>query len=232
MPRNPRCVLPGVAYHITQRGTNGQEVFLTASDRETYLRLLAKTREDAGVRLLSWCLMPNHVHLIAVPENEDSLAVLLRRVHGRYAQMLNAREARTGHLWQNRFFSCALDTKHLRRALAYVEKNPVRAGFVARAEDYPWSSARVHLGLEEDWRGLLDLEFLREIGGEKAWRELLMTREEAAMLRLLRRCTYSGRPFGPEAFLSEFENHFGRKWRRWGFENGLWEEACLAASSV
>lgn len=176
--------------------------------------------------------MTNHVHLIAVPEAEDSLEILLRRVHGRYAQMLNARRDRTGHLWQNRFFSCALDSTHLRRALAYVERNPVRAGMVGRPEDHPWSSARVHLGLESDRRGLLDLDFWLEFGGEEAWRDLLLSPEEAAVLRLLRRCTYSGRPFGSEEFLADFETRFGRRWRRWKFEKGLLEESRLTASSA
>jgi putative transposase len=230
MPRKPRCVLPGVAYHITQRGTNGHPVFYTDADRKSYLRLLAKTREDAGVRLLAWCLMTNHVHLIAVPEAEDSLEILLRRVHGRYAQMVNARRDRTGHLWQNRFFSCALDSRHLRRALAYVERNPVRAGMVERPEDHPWSSARVHVGLESDRQGLLDLDFWRDFGGEEAWRDLLLSPEEAAVLRLLRRCTYSGRPFGSEEFLAGFETRFGRRWRRWKFEKDLLEESRLTAS--
>jgi putative transposase len=224
--------LPGAVYHITQRGTGGQPVFLTDADRKAYLRLFSKTREDAGVRLLAWCLMTNHVHLIVVPETESSLEILLRRVHGRYAQMLNARMSRTGHLWQNRYFSCALEGKHLRRALAYVERNPVRAGMVERPEDYPWSSAAVHLGLAEDRFGLLDLEFWRDFGGAQAWRELLLSREEAAVLRLLRRCTYAGRPFGSEDFLKEFEAQFGRRWRRWEFEKGLLAEGELTATSV
>lgn len=232
MPRKPRCVLPGTAYHITQRGTNGQPVFYANADREAYLGLMAKMLEDAGVRLLAWCLMTNHVHLVAVPQSEDSLEILLRRVHGRYAQMLNVRRSRTGHLWQNRFFSCALDAKHLRRALAYVEKNPVRAGMVERAEDHVWSSARVHLGLETDERGLLDLEFWRGFGGAQAWRELLLSEEEAAVLRLLRRCTYSGRPFGSEDFLAEFEARFGRRWRRWTFEKGLLEGGQMTAAQT
>jgi len=84
-------VLPGQAYHITQRGTNRQRVFFTDSDRSTYLRLMAQHLEDAGARVLAWCLMTNYVHFIVVAEREDSLSVLLRRVHGRYAQMLNAR---------------------------------------------------------------------------------------------------------------------------------------------
>jgi putative transposase len=90
-----------------------RETFSSDSDRLTYLQLLWQNLKEAEVRLLGWCLMPNHVHLIAEPEREDSLAMLLRRVHGRYAQYYNARVGRSGHLWQNRFFACVLSESHL-----------------------------------------------------------------------------------------------------------------------
>jgi len=219
MPRNQRCVLPDCPYHITQRGTNRQRVFFTESDRATYLRLLSQNQADAGTRVLAWCLMPNHIHLIAVPERSDSLAVLLRRVHGRYAQMVNARRLRSGHLWQNRFYSCPLSGSHLWRALAYVESNPVRAGLVERPEHYKWSSAAAHLGLVKDRTGLLDQDFWHSQGGPAGWRELLMKPEEAIELRTLRRCTYAGRPYGEDSFVDRFEEQFQRRWRRWSFED-------------
>ncbi len=162
--------------------------------------------------------MTNHVHLVVVPGREDSLEILLRRLHGRYAQMVNARRLRSGHLWQNRFFSCPLSADHLRRVLAYVERNPVRAGLVAEAEQYEWSSAAIHLGLVRDRWQLADEEGRRQQGGVEGWRSLLSAPEEGADLRLLRRCTYAGRPFGDEAFVERLESRFQRKWRRWGFE--------------
>jgi putative transposase len=128
MPRRSRCVLSGVPYHITQRGVDKCVTFSSEEDRQTYLRLLRDNLSDAEVRLLGWCMMTNHVHLIAIPGREDSLAVLFRRVHGRYAQYYNARSGRTGHLWQNRFFACSLGAGHLWTALAYVDRDPVRAG--------------------------------------------------------------------------------------------------------
>jgi putative transposase len=97
-----------MAYHVTQRGTNHQRVFFSASDRAAYLRLLQRNLAPAETRVLAWCLMTNHVHLVLVPGREDSLEILLRRLHGRYAQMVNVRRLRSGHLWQNRFFSCPL----------------------------------------------------------------------------------------------------------------------------
>jgi putative transposase len=95
MPRNARVVWPGLPYHVTQRGTNGQTVFYSVADRKTYLDLLRANLEDCNVRILAFCLMSNHVHWIIVPGTEDSLARLFRRVHGRYAQYLNARRQRT-----------------------------------------------------------------------------------------------------------------------------------------
>lgn len=219
MPRNARCIVPEIAYHVTQRGTNQQRVFFTASDRMTYLRLLKENLARAQTRLLAWCLMTNHVHLVLVPGQEDSLEVLLRRVHGRYAQMVNARRLRSGHLWQNRFFSCALSETHLYRVLAYVERNPVRAGMVEQPEQYQWSSAAVHLGITRDRLSLADVEFWQAQGGAEGWSGLLGLTEQPAAVRLLRRCTYAGRPFGEENFVASMEERFQRKWRRWGFES-------------
>ena len=108
MPRRNRCVLPDVPCHITQRGVDRCETFSEDQDRLTYRRLVQENLQDAGVRILGYCLMTNHVHLIAVPSREDSLSILARRVHGRYAQYYNARSGRSGHVWQNRFFGCML----------------------------------------------------------------------------------------------------------------------------
>ena len=214
MPRNARIVLPGCPYHITQRGTNHQHVFFSQTDRRVYLDLLAANLPDAGVRLLAFCLMTNHIHLIAVPDHEDSLAVLLRRTHGRYAQMVNARRHRSGHLWQNRFHSCPLAESHLVRALAYVELNPVRARITPSPELYPWSSAAPHLALAPFPKHLLDLDFYLDRGAAPAWQQLLASPRDEAHEHLLRRCTYAGRPYGDEAFIQSFEDRFNRKWRR------------------
>ena len=127
MPRSARFVAPGVAHHITQRGTDRQLVFHCRADRLTYLRLLRQQAALGGLPILAYCLMSNHIHLIAAPLEAESLAAVMQRVHGRYAQYLNARRGRCGHLWQNRFSSCALGPSHLWAALRYVEMNPVRA---------------------------------------------------------------------------------------------------------
>jgi putative transposase len=218
MPRNARCVEPGLPYHVTQRGTNRQRVFFCVSDFRMYLNLLRDHIEDAEVRVLAYCLMTNHVHLVVVPSRADSLAVLFRRVHGRYSQYLNTRRRRTGHLWQQRYFSCPLSESHLWYALRYVEQNPCRASITPRPEQYRWSSAAAHLGGTPDRIKLLDWEYWERSGGVETWREMHASADSAERVLLLRRCTYASRPFGEEDFVERLEERFGRRWRRWGFE--------------
>lgn len=146
--------------------------------------------------------MSNHIHLVAVPYEAAGLAVVMQRVHGRYAQYLNARRGRRGHLWQNRFSSCALGPAHLWAALRYVEMNPVRAGLAPAPREYEWSSAEAHLSGQDPWR-IADMRFWSEAGGAAAWRFLLAERENEAEAKALRRATYSGQPFGDEEFLNE-----------------------------
>ncbi|MBI5282555.1 MAG: transposase [Candidatus Solibacter usitatus] len=200
MPRKARVVVPGIAHHVTQRGTDRQIVFYCGKDRRVYLRLLKEHCGKASVRILAYCLMPNHIHLVVVPEDEDSLAVALRRVHGRYAQYLNARRVRTGHLWQNRFYSCALDEGHLWAAVGYVERNPVRAGLVESPGEYRWSSAAAHL-TGRDAQSLLDMAFWAAAGGASSWAALLAGRDEEQQVKLLMRATYAGNPLGTKEFL-------------------------------
>jgi putative transposase len=94
--------------------------------------------------------MPNHVHLVVVPANRDGMHRALRAVHSQYAQRLNRIRHVSGHVWQGRFYSSALDARHFLNAVRYVELNPVDAGLVRKAEDYPWSSAGARCGLRHD----------------------------------------------------------------------------------
>src|SRR5579863_2354473 len=212
MPRRNRCVLPDLPCHVTQRGVDRRETFSSDQDRAVYLRLLRDNLRDSDVRLLGWCLMPNHVHLVAVPKREDSLATLLRRVQGRYAQYYNARTGRTGHLWQNRYFACMLDGERLWTALSYVDRNPVRAGMVRWAADYRWSSAVAHVtGLDEV--RIVDMDWWRQDGRSADWAQAIDA-EELQAVATLRRCTFAGRPYGCDEFVEKMSVQFGRHWER------------------
>jgi putative transposase len=155
--------------------------------------------------------MTNHVHFVVVPEREDSMAMLFRRVHGRYAQYLNVRRERVGHLWQNRYRSGIVAPSHEWTVIGYVERNPVRALMVERAEAYRWSSARAHLtGVDE--AGILDMEYWRSAGGRERWECLLADRDEVMEMRRLEAAVYAGRPYGGEEFVAGMEARFGRQW--------------------
>jgi putative transposase len=141
-----RVVVPGVPHHITQRGNNRQIVFFTDDDRRLYLTLLAEQSKRYSLAIRGYCLMNNHVHLVAVPEHDWSLSKTLAAVHLRYTQFVNRAHGRSGHLWQNRFYSCPLEGEHELTAVRYAERNPVRARLVRLPWRYAWSSAAVHCG--------------------------------------------------------------------------------------
>ncbi len=150
MPRIARAVAVGFPHHITQRGNYRQRVFESDADYLQYLEWLQFYSKKYTVKIWAYCLMSNHVHFIAVPNEEDSLAKTFNTLHMRYSQYVHMRKECRGHLWQGRFFSCVLDERHLYSGVRYVENNPVRAHMVKRAEQYRWSSARAHVKMEMD----------------------------------------------------------------------------------
>ena len=156
MPRSARVVAVGAPHHLTQRGNNRQKVFPSRQDYQVYLALLAERARQHACRILGYCLIPDHVHLVVIPDRSDALARALGRAHNAYSRHLNARLACSGHLWQNQFYSAPLSRHHLIEALRYVDLNPVRAKLSGTAAGYRWSSAAAHLA-GCDSSGLLDL---------------------------------------------------------------------------
>lgn len=148
MPRLARTVCEHVPHHITQRGNRREDVFFTDEDRLVYLDWLEDYADKCAVDILAYCLMTNHVHLIALRANDDGLGRLLKPLHMRYAQRINRERGWKGHLWQGRFFSSALNEDYLWAAVRYVERNPVRARMARKAENYPWVQCRRALRLE------------------------------------------------------------------------------------
>ena len=212
MPRSSRVVIAGCAHHVTQRGNNRQDVFFVDDDRRVYLALLKEQADKYGLELSGYCLMSNHVHLIAIPHAEDALAKAIGRTHFRYSQYINRFHRRSGHLWQGRFYSCALDERHFWLAMKYVELNPVRARLHRKPWRYAWSSAAAHVdaGATSD---LLNLsEWYDRISAERWREELSMDMSETDISRL-RSKTYTGRPLGSDSFLSKLERVLGRRVR-------------------
>jgi len=206
MVRIARIVIPNYPHHIIQRGNRSQNVFFGDKDKKLYVEVLYKHAVHSGVTFWAYCLMDNHVHLIAVPRSEDSFAKGIGEAHRNYTRMINFREGWRGYLWQGRFISYPLDEKYLYAAVRYVERNPVRAGLVKRAEDYPWSSARAHVLNKKDIL-LADNFMLSQI---KDWSSYLAEDERDIDGDLFRKHAHTGRPLGDEKFITKLEKITGR----------------------
>ncbi|MEQ1948812.1 MAG: transposase [Bryobacteraceae bacterium] len=203
-----RIVLRELAHHVTQRGNARRSVFLTPQDRQVYLGLLQEYSTHYRLRILGYCLMTNHVHLVVVPETEASLPKAMRELHGRYARYRNAIERGSGHLWQSRYYACAFEGVRMAGVMRYVELNPVRAGLVRAAEDYAWSSALIHLG-GTDAMGLIDVESWWRDWTPQRWADWLSLGEQEA--EAIREATYSGRVLGSKEFVARLEAATNRK---------------------
>jgi len=210
MARLARVVAPGLPHHITQRGNRRQQTFLCDEDYRSYLELMGQWCGAHQVEIWAYCLMPDHVHLIAVPQSADGLRRAIGEAHRRYTRMVNFREGWRGHLWQGRFSSFVLDERYVLTAARYVELNPVRAGLISAPSRYPWSSALAHVRGRDDT--LVRVKPLLQLVPD--WRRFLtrVIREED--LKLLRAHEHTGRPLGDEAFLASLEQNLGRILRR------------------
>ena len=210
MARLPRLVVPGYPHHLTQRGVRSMAVFACDDDRISYLSFIAEECMRHGVEVLAWCLMTNHVHFVAVPKTEQSLARAFGEAHRRYTRMKNFAEGVRGYLFQGRFSSSVLDQNHLLAAVRYVELNPVRAGITRQVAEYAWSSARFHLGLVEKDPLVTD----RNLSGLVTnWDEFwCCTTDEGG--EHVAAATRTGRPAGDEEFFAALEVITGRDMRK------------------
>ena len=206
--RHARIIVPGANYHVTHRGNRKHLVFFDDADREHYCHWLDFHAAMNDLAILAFALMPNHVHLVVRPEASGSLARTIREAHSRHAVWINRRHGWSGHLWANRFYSTVLDEDHLRNAIRYVEMNPVRAGIVARAENYAWSSAAQHCGLPSAAEIQVSPSPLPEVQDWSDWLRLgALSDDEVA----LRRNTYAGKPTGSREFISCLESMLARR---------------------
>jgi putative transposase len=206
MARLARLVVPGMPHHITQRGNRRQQTFFNDEDYAAYLTLMAEACRQRAVEVWSYCLMPNHIHLIAVPSSEEGLRLAIGETHQRYTRRINFREKWRGYLWQGRFASFVMDEAYLLAAARYVELNPVRARLVTSAADWPWSSARAHRSGRDDC--LVNVAPLLAMIAD--WKAFLQSAASEEDLRDLRRHGRTGRPLGDETFVGRLEELVGR----------------------
>ncbi len=205
MARIARVICPGIPHHITQRGNRRQPTFFCDEDYSAYLELMREWCLKYNVDIWAWCLMANHVHLIAVPHTEKDLARAIGEAHRRYTRRINFRENWRGHLWQDRFASFPMDESHLLAAVRYVEMNPVASGLVSHPAEYKWSSAHAHIDGSDDRLACTSL--LQDIIPD--WNDYLRlsSTEELKTLKLHER---TGRPLGNDNFVDTIERTVGR----------------------
>ena len=208
MARTARAVAPGIPHHVTQRGNRRQQTFFNNEDYQIYLELMAQWCMTFQVEAWAYCLMPNHVHLIVVPETKDGLNLAIGEAHRRYSRRINFREGWRGHLWQGRFSSFILDERYLLACTRYVELNPVRAGLVEKSEDWPWSSAGPHMNGNDDI--LVKTKPLLQIVN-KPWEMFLLSDTQEQEIALLRKHERTGRPLGENSFIENLELLLDRK---------------------
>jgi putative transposase len=207
MTRIARVVVPGGPHHVTQRGNRGERIFASDDDYALYRDWLAEACRRFGVAVWAYCQMPNHVHLILRPSDPQGLALALSRAHRLYSGFVNARARRTGHVFQGRYGSVAMDEPHLIAAVRYVALNPVRARLVADARDWPHASVAAHLAGRDD-----GLAVVRPILDRVAnFADLLAAPADDAAFEALRRAELIGRPLGSPDFVAAVEARLGRR---------------------
>jgi putative transposase len=207
MARLPRLVVPGYPHHVTQRGNRRSCVFFEEGDYALYIDLLSEAALNAKTEIWCYCLMPNHIHLIAVPANQDGLRETFADAHRRYTGYINARLRTTGHLWQGRFGSVVMDEAHLYHAVRYVSLNPVRAKLVPQAQNWRWSSVAAHLSGQDD--KLVKVAPVLDRYGDFA--DLLNDSSgDESGFKCLRQSETTGRPLGGDAWVERLEIMTGK----------------------
>jgi putative transposase len=207
MPRIARIVGTGYPHHIIQRGNNREKVFLDKEDYEQYRFFLETYSEKKEASIVAYCLMPNHVHMLIRPSDDEGLAKMMQGVTLCYTQYFNRKKGRTGRLWECRYHSTLVDgDRYLWTVSRYIENNPVRGGIVKRPEDYLYSSARSHiLGRKDSLlkEPLFDKNQLNE------YRNFVRIEEEKRVTEEIRKQTRLGRPLGDGGFIKALSDRLG-----------------------
>ena len=209
MPRIARIIAVQCPHHITQRGNNRADVFFDDEDRVFYLETLGSYCRRCHVEVRAYCLMTNHVHILAVPANQEVLPRCIGGTNLLYTQHINRKYRRSGRLWQNRFYSTVIETEsYLWTAARYIEQNPVKAKLVSNPEDYTWSSCLSNIGGKEDelvnGRGWLDDK-------ERESYRIFLLQQDLEGDNKIRRATATGRPLGSEEFIVNLEMQLSRR---------------------
>ena len=215
MPRRARMYLPDFPYHIVQRGNNREACFIELENYHYYLELWKEASSRYGVSVHAYCLMTNHVHILATPQEKTSISNTMKVVGSRYAQYINKKYKRTGTLWEGRHRSSLVQTeKYFLTCCRYIELNPVTANMVKRPEEYKWSSYGSNAWGDDSW--LLQHEEYKRLGATREqrcqnYRMLFKGHVEPADIDLIRKAAHYCQPVGDDRFKEMIEKKYGVK---------------------
>jgi putative transposase len=219
MPRRARLSVPGIPWHIIQRGNNRSVCFHAEEDYRFYLHYLQEFAVKFGCAIHAYVLMTNHVHLLLTPQKPDSAALLMKHLGQRYVQYINRTYRRSGTLWEGRFRSCLTQSEdYLLACYRYIELNPVRAGMVNQPRDYRWTSYHTN-ALGKTSNLIIPHEEYQRLGREEnirleAYRALFKAHLDEEIVGQIRNATNGNYVLGGERFQKEIEVALGRRARR------------------
>jgi len=215
MPRRARHYLPGMPYHLVQRGNNREPCFIEPENYQFYLNLWQEVSARYGAEVHAYCLMTNHIHFLATPLNVSSLSNTMKVVGSRYAQYMNLKYGRTGTLWEGRHRSSLIQTEHyLLTCYRYIELNPVRASMVEHPNEYKWSSFAANAWGADSWvRPHEQYLALGQTPGirQVTYRELFRHSMDAGDIHKIRKAAHYCHPVGDDRFCKSIEEKYGIK---------------------
>ena len=201
MPRTARASVGGICYHVINRGNARDKVFHDAEDYAAFVRLLGEAAQRVRVRVLAYCLMPNHFHLVLWPREDGQLSRFMQWLTMTHTQRWHAHrhDAGRGHLYQSRFKSFPIQRDgHFLSVCRYVERNPLRARLVKRADDWTWGSLAWRKRKRREVESLLDNW---PVERPRNWTRLVNEAQSADELEALNRCVRRGQPYGEAAWV-------------------------------
>lgn len=215
MPRRARVYIPGLPYHVVQRGNNREACFIEPENYQFYLELWQELSIRYGVAVHAYCLMTNHIHFLVTPSTKTALSNTMKVVGSRYAQYINKTYRRTGTLWEGRHRASLVQAEcYLFTTMRYIEMNPVRANMVSRPEEYRWSSYGVNAWGDESWLSAHD-QYMRLGQSEDdrcyAYRELFRYALSEEDLHFIRKAAHYCQPVGDDRFRADIEQKYGIK---------------------
>lgn len=202
MARRPRVCVPGLPLHVVQRGNDRRPCFFADSDYFAYLTILAESRASYAVLIHAYVLMTNHVHLLVTPPDESAVSRMMQSIGARYVRYVNKSAARSGTLWEGRYRSSVVESDaHLLATCRYIDLNPVRAGIVAQAFTYRWSSYGALTDTRQD-RLVTPHEILDQLGSPRgrAYARFCDQGDRSDDLSAIREATASQLAFGSDTF--------------------------------